>query len=1622
MGLNSSRILVYCGLRILNSEKHPSNGKSTRLNSLPFIRSLCIALFILGSAGVSKGQSAQSTTDPEALRQIASSFRKEVIRNEGQLPDAAAVGKVSDSTGVVLQSLGLLNGRPLIYATHNIKASATVGALQLNSGGSSGLSLDGMGKVVGLWDAGNVLTTHRELIGRADQRDTTATGATHATHVAGTMAAAGAWNIVRGMAPKALLDSYNWVDDVPEMALAAADGLRLSNHSYGIPLGWTPNFQGDGLWGWMGDPAISEQVDFRFGWYDALSATWDAIAVAAPFYLMIKSAGNEREHQGPQDGEPHHVFDNGWEISTEVRDVDYSKNGYDTIGDAGLAKNVLTVGASESAPWGVQSPADVVMTSFSSWGPTDDGRIKPDIVAPGVMLMSAKAASDEDYGPSSGTSMAAPVVAGSALLLQEIYEREFGSAPLSSTIKGLIVHTAQESGLAEGPDYQFGWGLLNTEKAALHLNQASISSKSAAPIEPFAAKVFESSLSANATKEWTINVREAGPFRATLAWIDPAAEIGIPALDDPTLKLVHDLDLRVTGPDGEHYPWVLDPSNPSRAAERGANRRDNVEQVFFFAQPGEYVVHVQSPAALTTEEQSFSLLIGEAESVENQVASISGQVVQNAVGISDVRVQIQGPKWTWFKTLKDGVFRFSDLEPGTYTIIPEDPILTFSPASVEVVLPGNPARIVFEATPPIELLGIQLIESPSLLQTNEYEQSTPVLTAAAGGVYGLTFDFYSAKATQFDGLKLQLDTEFDGRIMPYSGVKGTRTRELNIDWTLSATDATHVSKRVPAIWFDGEAQVPFDAKLPYTIRTDSDQIVFSDTLSIRVDRPDDMAPLPYPWFLLPGFNYAAPGIGMEVRVSYLDGSAIQNMTALMLDRDNESVILHSFPLKDSGNIETDFDVVAGDGLYSANFTPRAEADYRLAIRTRDVAGNETTFISDAYYSSVPFAANNDVLFWSTYEQGSRTKTHEAVFNTLGIEFSWWDELTRGQIKQNQLSAFDLIVWGRHDAPIKNESDMTLVASYVENGGSLVILGQNPVNDASRDWMKSTFGVEFEKRVGSGRNVMGANELQGFGSTLNTSASPFAIRSGSDARPLLVSGVDVLAVQIGRVVISTVSAASLPTGLDPEDLVSRLFYQASGDEKFIPMPGEVVLDQITNTQLESDTATLTWPKLLFSKYEVQVTADPTFTNFFVSQEVETNRFEVTGLRRGTQYFARVRSTTAKGVGNWSPTLTFLSRPSNQPPFSIASEEDIQVLLDRNVAPFSKPISGLFIEPEGEVLRYELEVFPSGVFTAFLDNSSLVFSGLKPGTAYAKVTAFDPEDAWSSITFTVTVKPNIPPVYAGVEVFESTLYMGTTADRRFLDSFSDAEGDSLTYSVRVLDPSLLAVQLGRGVAHLTPLAPGTATYIVEASDGFEGGIASFSEIVTVIQNQPPLVLAAPQPNDFLLGAQFAIPLAPLFEDPEGEGVAFSLLRDELGTASIRNDSLFVTMDKLGHFVVEVAGTDPRLDSTPLALEFTVKDQAALTLTQEDAPQDFSIASIYPMPFSGRTTFEIHIPGSGSLDLSIYNMNGKRVATVVQQEVSAGVFQLTWDAQAFPAGVYFYRASWYVHEIRGTIVKLN
>ena len=100
-------------------------------------------------------------------------------------------------------------------------------------GGNLGLNLDGLGIIIGEWDGGAVLASHQEFGGRVTQMDNPENSSSHATHVAGTMIGNGIDHDASGMAYRASLNAYDWSNDESEIALAAADGLILSNHSYG---------------------------------------------------------------------------------------------------------------------------------------------------------------------------------------------------------------------------------------------------------------------------------------------------------------------------------------------------------------------------------------------------------------------------------------------------------------------------------------------------------------------------------------------------------------------------------------------------------------------------------------------------------------------------------------------------------------------------------------------------------------------------------------------------------------------------------------------------------------------------------------------------------------------------------------------------------------------------------------------------------------------------------------------------------------------------------------------------------------------------------------------------------------------------------------------------------------------------------------------------------------------------------------------------------------------------------------------------------------------------------------------------------------------------------------------
>lgn len=400
-------------------------------------------------------------------------------------------------------------------------------------------SLNGAGVSVLVFDGGTVRTTHQDFGGRATVIDG-AGQANHATHVAGTVGGSGAASggANRGMAPGVTILSaalaasgeflYTNPGDIEaDYALAFGLGADVSNNSIGT------NTESNGFpCNWQGDYGVTDAL------IDSIVRGSQTVSGGAPF-RVVWAAGNERQ---------------GSRCDVE------GLGDYHSIAPPAGAKNHLCIGAVNAN--------DDSMTGFSSWGPTDDGRLKPDFSAPGCQsggdggVTSCSSSSDTAYSVSCGTSMASPTAAGiTALMLQDwanLYPGE--PLPRNSTLKVLLAQSAEDRGNT-GPDYQFGYGSIRAD-SAIDLMRTGAHA--------------ERSLGQNFSDVYTVNVAAgSGPLTITIAWDD------VPATPNVVPSLVNDLDLRVTAPGGQrHYPWTLDPANPSAGAVRTMeDHLNNIEQV-----------------------------------------------------------------------------------------------------------------------------------------------------------------------------------------------------------------------------------------------------------------------------------------------------------------------------------------------------------------------------------------------------------------------------------------------------------------------------------------------------------------------------------------------------------------------------------------------------------------------------------------------------------------------------------------------------------------------------------------------------------------------------------------------------------------------------------------------------------------------------------------------------------------------------------------------------------------------------------------------------------------------------------------------------------------------------------
>ena len=513
------------------------------------------------------------------------------------------------------------DGHPVYYQTNNYAASVMTNTTTLRTD----LGVEGQGMVIGQWETRWPLTTHQDLTGRVTIMDTGGTTSSHATHVAGTLIGDPPipqipGYFTTGMAYQANLESYNSNNDMQEMA-AAANDLLVSNHSYGTITGWDID-DGDDGWTWRGESSqfIANGYDRKFGQYSVTAEDVDQICWNAPFYLPVKSAGNDYNDTPAYPELVRNGTNGTYVLYFSTLHPPGDESDISTIPTWGNGKNIMTVGNLDD---------DEYINPSSSRGKTDDGRIKPDICGNGTTLYSADSGSNSDYSFKTGTSMSAPNVAGSLLLLQQAYEEQNGGTGQymrSATLKGLAIHTATDKGW-DGPDFTYGWGLLDASLAG-DVIVADATNESGTHTSRILEKTFTTNMSSDSYyfNGYSSNLKK----KITMCYTDLPGT-GSNNHNESTPELVHDLDIRlykVSTGELVQYPFAsgtsyLDPVS-------GDNDVDNVEQIDTeYGDPlteDLYELRVTVEGSLT-QNQPYSLIIsGENRECESNITHGTGAI------------------------------------------------------------------------------------------------------------------------------------------------------------------------------------------------------------------------------------------------------------------------------------------------------------------------------------------------------------------------------------------------------------------------------------------------------------------------------------------------------------------------------------------------------------------------------------------------------------------------------------------------------------------------------------------------------------------------------------------------------------------------------------------------------------------------------------------------------------------------------------------------------------------------------------------------------------------------------------------------------------------------------------
>ena len=609
----------------------------------------------------------QLAAEHEAQKPAREARIQEFLDGKGRAMPASLRNRLRD----------VVDGRPRFSAPMSHEQAITSGILPLWPGGSAGTDLTGSETAVAMFDFGAVQTTHDQFSsgtsGVVNPPDAGARvfnfdfpGADadeHATAVATVIVGSGdpsdstpatttispdtQQNQARGMAYEGGIRVYDQLFDLTGMmnlgaaAMAGTLDIVFSNHAYGTPCGWRQAHEPpNSPWTWYGDPDMGESApgeadgdtDYKFGFYlNTRCDVIDDLVHTSEIYLPVWAAGNESvdlewiespepKERGTTSAIPHVVAKTGQMLEgngipnrkQDSQLSSFSDSMLSNLIPEACCKNVLTVGESRTG-------------SASSHGPTDDLRIKPEILAGysggssericALELGAFETDADSSYRRFLGSSFSAAAVTGGLALIRQRWQQlnGTGSTVLASTWKALAIASTVEG----APHLERGYGVFDAEEA-IRLVEADAVGRSTGE----SARVVELMLEDGGSCEIVVRrLTGSTPFRVVACWTDPKGTSPSVSIDPRDRMLVNNVDVEVVPQTGSayfpyrfralgNYPEVL-------IVETGENDRDNVEVIDVdFGFDTDFTIRVTHSGDLQNgEPQPVSIIIAGAEAI-----------------------------------------------------------------------------------------------------------------------------------------------------------------------------------------------------------------------------------------------------------------------------------------------------------------------------------------------------------------------------------------------------------------------------------------------------------------------------------------------------------------------------------------------------------------------------------------------------------------------------------------------------------------------------------------------------------------------------------------------------------------------------------------------------------------------------------------------------------------------------------------------------------------------------------------------------------------------------------------------------------------------------------------------